>query len=133
MYNHLLYIAFWATNSLILILASAFAGDYVQLGGVRFNNIESGIYAGFWITFIVWAFWDFSMGRRYNLQKKYRSFLFFFLVNVFAYWAVSKFNNWVGYTLIDFTWVFVLALIATFFQRIIKKAMTKRSLNSAWF
>ena len=133
MYNHLLYIAFWAINTLILILGSAFAGEYVRLGNSRFTNIEAGVYAGFWITFIVWAFWDFSMGRRYNLQKKYRSFIFFFLVNIFAFWAASKFEHWIGYKLLDFSWVFVLSFIATFSQRIIKKAMTKRSLNSAWF
>ena len=133
MYNHLLYIAFWATNTLILILASSLVGQYLTLGNSRFNNIEAGIYAGFWITFIIWAFWDFSMGRRYNLQKKYRSFIFFFLVNFFAFWAVSNFDKWVGYSQKDLSWVVVLAVIATFFQRIIKKGLTKKSLSSAWF
>ncbi len=133
MYNHLLYIAFWATNTLILIITSNFAKDYVVLGNSKFTNVEAGVYAGFWITFIVWAFWDFSMGRRYNLQKKYRSFIFFFLVNIFAFWAVSKFSNWLGFALNDFTWVLALAFVATYLQRILKLSLAKRSINATWF
>lgn len=133
MYNHLLYLSFWATNTLILIIASAVAPEHLTLGNDRFNNIESGIYAGFWITFIIWAFWDFSMGRRYNLAKKYRSFIFFFLVNFFSFWGVSNFENWVGFSQQDLVWIVIIAIIATIFQRFIKKSMTKRSINSAWF
>ncbi len=133
MYNHLLYIFFWATNTLILIIASTVAPEHLTLGNARFNNVESGIYAGFWITFIIWAFWDFSMGRRYNLSRKYRSFIFFFLVNFFAFWGVSNFENWVGFSQQDLNWVIIVAIVATLLQRVIKKSTTKRSVNSAWF
>lgn len=133
MYNHLLYVSFWATNTLILIFAGIFANDYLALGNSRFNNIESGVYAGFWITFIIWVFWDFSISRRYNLEKKYRSFIFFFMVNLFAFWAVSMFERFIGFKMMDYYWFLILAFIATFFQRAIKRIIVKKSLYSAWF
>lgn len=133
MYNHLLYLSFWAINTLILIVAGIFGSAYVELGSSRFNNVEAGVYAGFWITFIIWVFWDFSIGRRYNLGMKYRSFAFFFLVNIFAFWSVSIFNKWIGYSLINLYLVFVIAFIATALQRMVKRVIVKKSLYSAWF
>lgn len=133
MYNHLLYLFFWITNSLILIFSGIFASEYISLGGERFNNIEAGIYGGFWITFIIWVFWDFSLGRRYNLDKKYRSFLFFFFVNIFAFWAVSMFDRFIGFKVMDYYWFIILAMVATFFQRIVRRMIVKKSLYSAWF
>jgi len=119
MYNHLMYFAYWVINSLVLYLASWTIPDYgVVLGNWRFNSIESSLYAGFWVTFLVWVFWDFAIAREFNLKNKTAAFLFFLFVNSISIWVVSRFSNITGFELINYQWTLAIGFAATFLQKV---------------
>ena len=119
MYNHLMYLAYWLINSSVLLIASSVIPDNVTLGSWRFNGIESALYAGFWITFLIWIFCDFAMARKFNLSRKIVSFGFFFIVNSFSIWAVSMFSGITGFELIHYEWVLVIGFVVTILQKVI--------------
>lgn len=129
MYNHILYVSYWVVNALVLFSAGIFSGQYVILGNNRFGSIESSIYASFWITFIIWVCWDFAMSRDFKLDKKIVTLTFFFIINLFAFWAVSKFYNTVGFHLTNYIVVFVIAVIATLLQRFAWTLVVNKSLS----
>lgn len=119
MYNHLMYFAYWVINSLVLYLASwILPENNVVLGNWRFSSIESSIYAGFWLTFLVWVFWDFAIAREFNLKKKMVAFGFFLIVNSISIWVISRFSNITGFELINYQWAFIIGFAATLLQRV---------------
>jgi hypothetical protein len=119
MYNHLLYFAYWVVNSLVLYFANVFLPDAVTLGDWRFNAIESSIYAGFWVTFVTWAFWDFAIARQFNLQNWFVDLGYFWLANFFALWAVSLFSRFTGFSMVGYEWILATSFVATIFQRMV--------------
>ncbi|MFH1536290.1 MAG: hypothetical protein ABIC96_04480 [Patescibacteria group bacterium] len=128
MYNHLLYFTYWLTNSFVFFLSSIIVPDRnVILGSWRFNNIESSIYAGFWATFLIWVWWDFAIAKKFNLENKIIAFGFFFFVNFFSIYVVSRFSRFTGFELVNYQWVFVIGFAVTFLQRIIRKVIVRRS------
>lgn len=118
MYNHLMYLAYWAINSLVLYLASLIIPDNIALGNWRFSNIESSIYAGFWLTFLIWVFWDFAIAREFNLKNKTIAFLFFLFVNAISIWVVSRFASVTGFGIINYQWVLAIGFITTLLQKV---------------
>lgn len=126
MYNHLLYLGYWLTNSIVLLLSALVAGNSVVLGSDRFGSLEASVYAGFWITFIVWVCWDFAIARKFKLDKQAVMFMFFLFVNAFALVAVSRFSSITGFELTNYIWVLAIAVLATISQRISWKLIVKR-------
>lgn len=118
MYNHLMYFAYWMINSLVLYLAGWAIPNNVLLGNWRFNSIESSIYAGFWLTFLIWACWDFAIARKFNLKNKTATFVFFLLVNAISIWVVSRFSNITGFELTNYQWAFAIGFVITLLQRV---------------
>ena len=119
MYNHLMYFAYWVINSFVLYLATwVLPEKSVTLGNWRFSSIESSIYAGFWITFLIWVCWDFAMAKKFNLRNKIVSFFFFLFVNAISIWVVSRFSNITGFEVINYQWILAIGFVATIFQRV---------------
>ena len=128
MYNHLTYFAYWVINSFVLYMARLLIPDgAVVLGNWRFDSIESSIYAGFWITFLIWVFWDFVMAKEFSLKKKMVAFGFFLLVNSISVWVVSRFPNFTGFELINYQWALAIGFAATLLQKIPWKFVGPRS------
>jgi len=126
MYNHLLYLGYWLTNSIVLLLSTLVTGNSVILGGDRFNTLEASIYAGFWLTFLIWVWWDFAIARKFKLDKGVIIFGFFLFVNIFSLVAVSRFHFFTGFELINYFWVLAIALLATILQRVAWKLIVNR-------
>jgi len=98
MYNHLLYFAFWVANTFALIFGSLLMPGQIYLGSWRFNLFESAIYTAFWLTFLFWIWWDFSVSRNFKLRKG-STLVYFWLVNSVSLWLVSRFSAFTGFSL----------------------------------
>jgi hypothetical protein len=127
MYNHLLYFGYWIVNSTLFFLASRVVPDnIIKLGSWRFSSIESSLYAGFILTFLIWVFWDFGLARRFSFNKKFFTFAFFLIANIFSIFAISHFKYFTGFEVNSYAWIFFLALIATIAQRLTRMVIIKR-------
>lgn len=126
MYNHLLYLGYWFVNSLVLFFSSFFITD-IHLGNARLNSIESAIYAGFWLTFCVWIWWDFAIARNLTFKGKGVSFLIFVIVNSASLFIISKFRFATGFEMSGLVWLLGIASIVTFLQRIVWKLVVSKS------
>jgi len=118
MYNHLLYLAYWFINSAVLYAAGILI-PAVRLEDGRFSSIETAIYAGFWITFMIWVWWDFAIARKF-LFNNTASFFVFLIVNSISIWAVSRFYFFTGFILTDYVWALGLGVAATILQRMVR-------------
>lgn len=118
MYNHIMYLSYWIINSLVLYVANLFLPQNVMLGDWRFNTVESSIYAGFWLTFLVWIFWDFAIARKFSPKKGFAFFFFFFLVNSISLWIVSLFPNYTGFSFYNDQWALIIGFVLAILQQI---------------
>lgn len=116
MYNHTLYLLYWLIASVILFAINLFIPGEVVLGNFQFNAIEAAIYAGFWITVIFWAIWDYLKAKNVNLKKDTAGFLVFFAINFVAVWLVSRFSHIAGFGIVSFWWGVIIALGITALQ-----------------
>lgn len=133
MYTHLLFFAYWIINSLVLFTASVIIpGNEVTLGSWRFSGIESAIYAGFWLTFLIWVWWDFAIARRLNSTKKFVAVSYFLFVNVFCIFALSRFPALTGLTLKSFWLAVILGVVTTTLQRLAWRRMVKKGSVFGW-
>lgn len=127
MYNHILYLLYWFFNSVIIfILSEAVNIREIRLGSSRFNSIESSIYAGFCLTFLIWVWWDFAIARKFNLKNEKTTTLFFLFVNCFSLWVMSRFSFITGFSVSSFLWLFILGVIVTAVQRVVWKVVVGR-------
>lgn len=117
MYNHLLYFSYWIVNSLALYVFTLIAPGNVVLGNWRFSPIEAAIYAGFWVTFLVWVLWDFAMAKGVNFDTGLVTLGYFWSANIFAFWLVSRFSEYAGFGITNYLWAIVIALFAYILQR----------------
>ncbi len=124
MYNHVLYFYFWLANSLVLLIFGWFFPADIVLGNWRFGMIEAAVYTGFWVTFWVWSFWDFALGRQIDLGRPLVNFIYFYPVNVFSFWLIARFANYSGLGISSFIMAFILGLAGYFLQQWVRKSIT---------
>lgn len=130
MYNHLLYLGYWVVNTILIYIIGIFSADGVlKLGNDRLNGFEASIYTGFWLTFIVWIFWDCAIARNLKFSKKGLTYAFFFVVNFFSIWVVSRLSFITGFTLTNYILMLIIALVATLLQRIVWGFIVKRKFS----
>lgn len=133
MYNHLLFLSYWIINSLVLFMASLVIPSHeVVLGSWRFSGIESSIYVGFWLTFLIWVWWDFAIARKMNSYKKFVAVSYFLFVNIFCIFALSRFPDLTGLTLKNFWWAIIIGAVTTILQRIAWKLIVKKGSIFGW-
>lgn len=126
MYNHILYFFYWLFNSLVLYVFYIAFPDSIVLGNYRFNAPETAIYAGFWVTFFVWVFWDFALAKGVKFDSSAVVVGYFWLVNAFAFWVVARFSHIAGFGIINYFWVIAVSLVALVFQRMVWRVVVKR-------
>jgi hypothetical protein len=117
LYNHLLYLLYWFANALVLYSVSLLFPKNVVLGNFRFGDIESAIYAGFWVTVLLWAMWDYVYVKNVKLEKLSGRFIVFSTLNFVSFWLVSRFSHLAGFGISSFWWAIFLGLIANSLQR----------------
>ena len=130
MYNHILYLLYWLINIFVLVTFNFLYPNDIVLGNARFNGLESAIYAGFWITVLYWAMWDFVHIRKINLQKESSKFIVFWAFNFIGYWLVARFSHIAGYGVSWYGWVLVLSLLTNTAQQLIWKMVVRRNYSS---
>jgi len=117
MYNHLLYLIYWGANTLVLYIVSSVFPKVVVLGNFRFSAPESAIYAGFWITVLIWAMWDYIYVRNIKLNRLSGRFLVFWALNFVSFWLVSRFSHIAGFGISSFWWAAAIGFFANLVQR----------------
>lgn len=127
MYNHLLYLLYWLINSLVIYAIGLNFSDSVVLGSYRLLPIEAAIYSGFWLTFFVWAMWDFIFSRGVKLEPAPLGFLYFFFVNSLGVWIISRYGAYTGLGIVNFGWAFLVGAVADLFQRVTWKLVVERN------
>lgn len=127
MYNHLLYFSYWLVNMCVLYLVSLFVpGELIHLGSWRFSSLEAAFYSGFFLTFLVWIWWDFALARKFDFDKTVTVLLFFLFVNYFSLLVISRFSYITGFEIYNYIWAFVIALVTTSMQRVVRKIIVQR-------
>lgn len=127
MYNHLLFFGYWLINTAVLFLAgSLLPPEYIHLGSWRFGAVEACFYAGFFLTFLIWIWWDFALARKFDFDKKVTVFLFFLFVNYFSLLVVARFSYITGFEAYNYLWTFIIALGTTSMQRVIRRVIIQR-------
>lgn len=128
MYNHLLYLLYWAVNSVVLYISYSIFPKAVVLGNARLTPIEAAIYAGFWLAFFVWMMWDFVFVRGVKLEPPPLAFVYFLFVNALGVWLVARFAHITGLGIANYGWAFVVGTFADITQRLVWKLVVgKRS------
>ena len=127
MYNHLLYFTYWLFNSVILYVFGLIFPVNVVLGNWRFGPIESAIYAGFWVTFFIWVLWDFALAKGIKFDSAVVTLGYFWAVNIFSFWVVSRFSQYSGLGISNYLWDFAIGLIAYIVQRLAWRFITSRN------
>jgi len=129
MYNHILYFGYWLVNSITLYLFGLLFPSQIVLGNWRFGPIEASIYAGFWITFFVWSFWDLAMAKGVRFDSSAVTFGYFWSANIFAFWVVSRFSQYAGFGISSYLWAFTVGLVAFVLQRLVRKVVVDKSVS----
>lgn len=129
MYNHLLYFSYWLVNSTVLYVLGLLFSQNIVLGNWRFSPIESAIYAGFWVTFLIWVLWDFALAKGVKFDSKVVTFGYFGITNIFGFWLVSRFSQYAGLGITNYIWAFAIGLVAYIFQRLAWGIVIRRSQN----
>ena len=124
MYNHLLYFSYWLVNSFAISLFNYLFPNNFVLGNWKLTALEASLYSGFWLTFVVWIFWDFLMAKKYELGK-FKSFIWFWLANTIGVWIVAHMSGFTGFGIESFYLSFILGFFANILQRLIRKVVTK--------
>src|SRR3990172_11939784 len=117
MYNHILYLVYWVLNTLILLAANSLFPEDIVLGNWSFNQLESAIYAAFWITFFVWAMWDFIMARNVKFKTETGAWSYFLVINILGIWLTARFSHIAGFGIGHFLWAGLIALATNTAQR----------------
>ncbi len=127
MYNHLLYFSYWLVNALVIYLFNNFFGSDVVLGNWKFGVVEASLYASFWVTFVIWCFWDFAIAKGLQFDSPVVVFGYFWVVNLFAFWLVSRFSSYFGFGVTSYFWPAVIALVAHALQRWVRRFFVSAS------
>lgn len=125
MYNHLLYFSYWFVNSFFLSLFHYLFPENFVLGTWKLTGLEASIYSGFWITFVVWIFWDLILAKDIKLGST-KSFLWFLLANTVGIWITAHMSNFTGFGISSFYLAIILGLLVNIFQRLMRKFIIKK-------
>lgn len=117
MYNHRLYLLYWIISAAVLYAGFWARPELVILGNGRFTAIDGMLYAGFWLTFIVWSMWDVVISWGGKLGNTWKAWVYFGIVNVAGVWLVSRWPNLTGLKIEDWMVIAALGLVINLGQR----------------
>lgn len=119
MYNHLLYFCYWFVNSFVISLLYYLNPLEYSLGNWKFTALEASIYSGFWITFVVWIFWDYLMAKDIKIEG-IKNWLWFWFANIIGIWITARMTNFTGLSIENLFAVIILALFTNLLQKTIR-------------
>ena len=119
MYNHILYLVYWAINGGLILATFLVDPNSVILGNNRMTPWEASIYAGFWLTFVVWSFWDILIAGGVKLGQGFSAWIYFALVNLLGMYLVSSLTKYTGLSIAYPILIVALALLANLIQRFV--------------
>lgn len=100
--------------------------DSVVLGNFKFSGLEASIYAGFWMTFLIWVFWDFARAKGMKFDEGIVRFFYFWLVNSFALWIIARFPYIAGFGIDSYLWAFVIGFLTISLHNFVWVFVTKK-------
>lgn len=100
------------------MLAQSMPGSNIELGEGRFSSVEASIYTGFWLTFMVWVWWDFAIAKKVSLDKYLFNLGFFLFVNTFSLWVLSRFSGFTEFEIKNYVWILIIGMTVTLCQKI---------------
>jgi hypothetical protein len=125
MYNHLLYFSYWFINSFFLSFFHYLFPENFALGTWKLTGLEASIYSGFWITFVVWIFWDLILAKDIKLGGT-RSFFWFLLANTVGIWITAHMGQFTGFGISNFYLAIILGFVINVSQRLIRKFIVNK-------
>ncbi len=120
-YNHLLYLVYWIVNAGVLYVVGKLFPAEVMLGVNKFNALEAAIYAGFWMSFVVWTCWDLLIARKADFGSGWGVYAYFFVTNIVGVGIISVFYGITGVSISSMWWVLVVGALANVFQGLAKE------------
>jgi len=86
------------------------------LGNAKLTLINAAILAGLIWTVIIWYGMPLAKSIGIKESDKIKMPIFYLILNFFALWIVARFSAFLGFGVISYIWVFILAFIANFIQ-----------------
>lgn len=120
MYNHLLYFSYWFINSFFLSFFHYLLPENFALGTWKLTGLEASIYSGFWITFVIWIFWDLILAKDIKLGGT-KSFFWFWLANTIGIWITAHMGQFTGFGISSLYLAIILGLVINMCQRLVRK------------
>jgi len=116
------FFVYWLHNSVLIYLAGqAFPGKYV-LGNAKFSLVPSMILSGLFITlFFEVAKIGVSKAKKSKLNT-FTKHVYYLVVNFVGLWIAARLAPVFGFGVVKFTWVFGLAVVLNFVQKVISLA-----------
>jgi len=124
MYNHWLFFSYWLVNAIIIWLTGWLFPESFVLGTWKFTFLEAAIYSGFWVTFLVWIFWDFMLAKKLKFNQLL-NFGWFWLANTIGIWLTARGSEYTGLGIRAYYMAIVLGLFTYSGQRLVKKMVLK--------
>jgi hypothetical protein len=110
---------YWATNTVVLLLANKLAPNNLVLGNYKFGTTEAAIYAGFWMTFFLWTAWDWILAKGERLEGFWRILIFFWVINSLGVWLTSRLPQYTGFGISSYRWALTLGAVIDIAQRLV--------------
>jgi hypothetical protein len=95
------------------------------LGTWKLTGLESSLYSGFWVTFVVWIFWDLLLAKDIKLGST-KSFFWFWLANTVGIWITAHMSKFTGFGISNFYLAIILGLLVNILQRLIRRFIIKK-------
>ena len=111
----LYFLLIWALNALITYVFAYFYPTYYVLGNKFFGPFIAVVLASLIWTGIVWVAKPILKSYVKKLSRSYM-FLFYFIANFVALWLVTRLAPYVGFGVVRFTWLVILAITADLMQ-----------------
>jgi len=110
------FILFWIVNSLFLYLASVVYPLKFVLGNFRFSMLSATIWAGLWITTLVWLASWLMTKLKVKVTGSVQMFISYWIANSAAVWITARLATITGFGIFSFWWAIGLGLILNIVQ-----------------
>ena len=110
------FVSFWVLDSLLLYLAELIFPDYFVLGNFWLSGPLAMLWAGLWLTVILWGAMTLPKRLNINIDKPLKMFLYYWLTNLVAIWVLARFAALSGFGIAAFYWAIGLGLVANLVQ-----------------
>lgn len=119
MYNHILFVTYWAISSIFLTVGKILSFKPIDLGNSKYGMSESALYGGFFLTFWIWICWDVMIVRKITPKGDILAVLVFGLINFFGLVLGSILDRFTGFRLSNYVYGLGGGIILAGIQRLV--------------